>query len=250
LVGFLATSLSGLGSGEHLMVDIRVGAGRDLVLTGQGPTSLLSTTEPVSYSSRMELAAGANLTYLPWVTIPFRGSRSQTVNVVAVGPGAAFYGWEILSTGRVGFGEELEFDALLTDWRVSREETLIEERVDLHRDQRAQIGVALGGATHCGTIYLVAPAGQLPPLKALQAVADKRIGISQLASELIVVKGLGDSAEELESKFWPIVQVAREARGLPPLPPGAIGRRWTFRRTDRGEQVEARPRPQRAGVLC
>ena len=227
LVGFLATSLPGLGSGEELAVTVRVEPEADLVLTGQGPTSLLRTCSTSRYSTRLEVEPRGDLTYLPWATVPFRGSRCEIETEAVVGHDGSFIGWELLSSGRVGYGEELELELLRSSWRVRREGPLVEDRFEICRSQRGLLKTALAGHTHIGTMYLCASAERLPSARALRRATDApTLAVSRVSNDLIIVKALGHSAEGIETSFWPILRLARAALGLRELPPPAVGRRW------------------------
>lgn len=241
VVAFLATSLLGLGSGESLAVRTQLDAGAALVLTGQGPTSLLRTSAACRYSFAADLAAGSSLTYLPWATVPFRGSRAEMETDIVLAPDATFVGWDIVSAGRVHFGEEFTLEALRSTWRVHRDGPLINERFELRGSERAFAQVALGRSTYLGTMYAVGPPGDLPSLDVVTSVKKgAAVAVSRPCDEVLVIKALGHSAEQVETLLWPVVVEVRAALALEPLDPQAVARRWLG---SRRPQKSRRPRP-------
>ena len=111
-VAFLVTPLMALGDGEELHVSVELEAGASAALTGQGPTTLLRTGQRVVQRWRIRVGEDAHLTLVPWVTIPFPGSRSLTEVHVELADGATLCAWDLLAVGRVGRGERFVFDEL------------------------------------------------------------------------------------------------------------------------------------------
>lgn len=228
-VAILATPLMALGAREELHVAVEVEAGASVTITGQGPVQLLETGQPVVQAWRFLVGPGAHVTLLPWLTIPYPGSRSSTTVDVELAPCASFVAWDVLAAGRVARGERFELAELRTGWRISDAgRLLLDERLLVRGDDRDAATVMLAGRTHVGSLY----AAGLP---------DSRLGLSGVRSSLaglelagatrpdpalLLVRALDRSADRLEQALWPVVMAARDAAGAPPLEPWHVARRW------------------------
>ena len=229
-VAFLATSLAALGDGEELAVSVDVAAGASLVLTAQGPSSLLRTGRFATQRLAVSLGTGAHLTFLPWVTIPFPGARSCLDVDVAVDDGASLAAWDVLAAGRAARGESFEFEELRASWRITGPGgLLLDDRLLVRGADREEAQAMLGGRTHVGSLYLAGIAEEVLPLARLRAALDSSLdlaGASRPAPDLVVARALDRSADRLEQAFWPLVCEARAAVGQPALAPEVVARRW------------------------
>ena len=229
-VAFLATPLMALGDGEELHVSVEVEAGASAALTGQGPTTLLRTGQRVVQRWQIRVGEDAHLTLLPWVTIPFPGSRSLTEIEVELAAGASLCAWDLLAVGRVGRGERFVFDELRSSWRIAQHDApLLDERLLVRGGDRAAAEAMLAGRSHVGSLFLAGFAEELVPLALVRESLDTSLdlaGASRPAPGLVVARALERSADRLEQAFWPLVSAARTAVALPPLDPGHVARRW------------------------
>lgn len=229
-VAFLTTPLAALGEGDELQVGIEVDAGASAVLTGQGPTVLLKTGRRVVQRWRMVLGEGAHLTLLPWVTIPFPGSRAWMEVEIELADGASFCGWNLLAAGRVGRGERFQLGELRSSWRIAHRGALVvDEHLLVRGEDREAAEVALAGRTHVGSLYLAGVAEERVPVSRVRDVLAGSLelaGASRPAADLLVARALDRSADRLEQAFWPIVGETRSTLALPQLDPGQVARRW------------------------
>jgi urease accessory protein len=234
-IAFLATPLMALGEGDELHVSVEVEAGASAALTAQGPTTLLRTARPVVQRWRIRIDDGAHLTFLPWVTIPYPGSRSAAEVEVELGAGASFCAWDTLAVGRVALGERFELDELASAWRISGPAgRLLDERLLVRGDDREVTAAMLSGRTHIGSLYLAGvPEGSVP-LAAIRRTLDSALdlaGASRPEPDVVVARALERSADRLEQAFWPAVAATRTALALPALDPGHLARRWFGKET-------------------
>lgn len=229
-VAFLTTPLAALGDGEELHVSVEVGAGASAVLTGQGPTSLLRSERRVVERWHIRVREGAHVTLLPWVTIPFPGSRCWAEVEVELAHGASVCAWDLLAAGRVGRGERFLFEEFHSSWRLTGTAgRLLDERLLVRGDDRESGAVMLAGRTHVGTLLLAGLDEERLPLGVVRDLLDRSLdlaGASRPAPPLVVVRALEHSADRLERAFWPVVAAAREALAQPLLEPGHVARRW------------------------
>jgi urease accessory protein len=227
-VAFLSTSLAALGEGEALDASVAVAARGSATVTTQGPTTLLRTGSSVAQRWTLSLEEGAHLTFLPWLTIPFPGARSQLSVDVHLGAGASLVAWDTLAVGRVARGERFRFDELRSDWRIEGPAGLqLHDRLAVRGDDRAEAATLMAGCTHLGSLYLAGlDEATLPVASVREALGADLAGASRLEPGLFVARALGHGSEELERMFWPVVRLARETLGLPALAPADVARRW------------------------
>jgi urease accessory protein len=229
-VAFLATPLAALGEGEELRVSVEVEAGASAAVTGQGPTTLLRSARQVVQRWEISLREGAHLTLLPWVAIPFPGSRSLVAVDVELAAGATLCAWDLLAVGRVGRGERFAFEELRSSWRITRGGApLLDERRLARHGDRAVAEAMLAGRSHVGSLFLAGLDEDLLPIALVRASLDASLdlaGAGRPVRDLVVAHALERSADHLEQAFWPVVGMARAALALPRLDPGHVARRW------------------------
>jgi urease accessory protein len=229
-VAFLATPLLALGDGDELDVTVTVEAGAGAVVTAQGPGTLLKTGQAATQRWRLELAAAAHLTFLPWLTIPYPGSRSRLEVTAELGQRSTLVAWETLAAGRVATGERFLFEELHASWRIADPAgLLLHDRLAVRGSQAKEAETMLAGRTHLGALYVAGLDETALPLSSVREALRSRAdlaGVSRPAPELVVARALDTSGERLERAFWPVVTLARAAAGQPPLAPVEVARRW------------------------
>jgi len=228
-VVFLTCPLLGLSEPDELDAGVTVDAGAAAVVTTQGPTTLLRTAGRVPMRHRFVLGAGAHLTYLPWVTIPFPGSRTVIDHDVELATGASFVAWDTMAVGRVARGERFAFGELHVRWRVRcGGDLVLDDRLRLDAPDPELGDAAFGGRTHLASVVIAGPDDDVQPLELVRAIIGDLplAGASRPADDLLVVRALGDGAEPLERALWPVVELAHAAAGARPFTPGDAARRW------------------------
>lgn len=93
----------GLVSGDALNIEARVGTGAHALLTTPAAAKLYrADSHGVAWSqhTRLQVASGGILEYLPQETLAFDGSRGQQSTSIELESGARCIGWEILALGR------------------------------------------------------------------------------------------------------------------------------------------------------
>ena len=227
---FLATPLAGLSGGEAVSASVAAEPGAGIVVTSQGPQALLKTESPARYEWLFEVGERATVTFLPWMTIPYPGSKSETRVDVRIAPGGAFVGWDAFAVGRVARGEAYAFDGLASEYRVeAARELLLHERSVLSGSDREQLAAVMAGRTHVGSLYLAGfeQAIDIQRIRELLRPSTQFLaGATAPDPRLMLVRVLADSGEAIERCLWPVVRAALEARGAGPLDEQRVGRRW------------------------
>ena len=103
----------GLVGGDHLTIDVTVGAGAHACLTTPSATKVYrSEGEPARQDVTLRLEAGAVCEWMPDHTIPFAGAGLRQHITVDVGAGARLLLADAFAAGRVGRGEPWAFRLL------------------------------------------------------------------------------------------------------------------------------------------
>lgn len=148
----------GLFPGETLEATIEVDRGAALVVRGQGATKVYPSPSGAAAvsRSRLRVAAGAALRWLPGELIPFRDAVLRQETVVALAPGARLALLEILTPGRLAMGERDAYARL--DLRLRIEvagRPVLIERAVLEPAHRPLAAPARHGGFPCvGALYL------------------------------------------------------------------------------------------------
>jgi urease accessory protein len=103
----------GLVGGDHLAIDVSVGAAAHACLTTPSATKVYRTAaDPATQDVTLRLEAGAVCEWIPDHTIPFAGSALRQRIIVDVGDGACLILVDAFAAGRVGRREAWAFRLL------------------------------------------------------------------------------------------------------------------------------------------
>lgn len=157
----LLNTAGGIACGDRFAVDVTVEDEADLVVTTTAAEKIYRSDGPVSHvSTRVTVAARAQLAFLPQETILFDGASLKRRFEADLAPDAHLLAFEAIVFGRTAREERIT-DGLLSDtWRIHRGGRLVYAdclRLDgaiSARLARAAIG---GGARAMATILDVSP---------------------------------------------------------------------------------------------
>lgn len=228
----------GLVGGDSLLLDLHVGSGARVLATTPGAQKWYRADKPASSSTRLEVATGATLEWLPQPAIVFDHAIARQSVALELGPGACSIGWEVLVRGRSAMGETLESGHIDQTLSISVAHALLwQER--LHADASDRLFLSpLGwdGQRAAATIWCCAPAlasgdllalrdrwrsllgGEgtgparpaLPAVPAVLATPAAIAGGATIAAEgLLLAKLLGDDSEQLVSHCQALWRAAR-----------------------------------------
>ncbi|MGF1660409.1 MAG: urease accessory protein UreD [Rubrimonas sp.] len=156
----LVNTAGGATGGDLFRWRAEVGAGAALTVSTQAAERIYrSTGADAQVETRLALAPGARLDWLPQETILFEGSRlSRRIDVEMAGD-ARLTAVEALVFGRSAMGERLTQGALSDQWRIRRDGRLIHaEALRIADFGHALAARALaGGALASATLLHVAP---------------------------------------------------------------------------------------------
>ncbi|MBD3658644.1 MULTISPECIES: urease accessory protein UreD [Marinobacter] len=150
----------GLVSGDLLQIDVSVANGARALLTTPAAAKLYKAdSHGVAWGqhTRLSVADGATLEYLPQETIAFDGSRGQQTTTIDVADGGRCLGWEILALGRPASALPFASGHLEQRFLLTRQgRPLWQERQLLDPQHRRFSGHwGQGGATVQATLWAV-----------------------------------------------------------------------------------------------
>ena len=215
----------GVLSGDHLKLDVEVGAAAKVLVTTTGATRLYRHRHGLAGSEQhtnIQVREGALLEFLPDPLIPFAGSRHLQRTTITLEDRATLLWWEVLNPGRQAMGEVFAFDQLRLEATVrSAERPLLMERVNLEPAKRALTSASrLGPYTHAANFYAFSLGKPTPTWAELEATYNEFCGArsspgvtiwgsSALGRDGIAVRGLSVTAREMASTLAAIWSIAK-----------------------------------------
>lgn len=215
---------AGIVGGDRLGIDIEVGAGAHAQVATPGATRWYRSAGPTAVATtRLRVAEGGVLEWLPQEAIAFDGAQARLALDVELDAGATLLGWDIVALGRPAAGEAFARGAWRQQCTIRRGSELVWcERVALEGGARAlHSGAILGGAPVFGTLWVAAP--DVPPDVLARCrgvpVSDGACGVTQLPG-ILLARYAGGSAEGARTYFallWRILRPAAIGRDAVPL---------------------------------
>lgn len=217
---YVLNPTGGILQGDRLEADIRVERGAHGIVTTPSATKLYRADRPAESTTRLQVAAGATLEYLPEPIIPYSGSRFVEHLSVDVEPGGRMLAWEILAPGRAARGELFDYELL--GLRLTVREgglEILRERAELCPTREKLPSLSMGPATHYGVLLVVG--GEASPLATglREELASLRAGVTTLPGSGLLVKALAVGGRDIESLFRLVRErVVRHWTGRPAVP--------------------------------
>jgi urease accessory protein len=211
----------GVAAGDRLDVAIAVGADAQATVAAQAAERFYrarSADTPSRVRTRLVVAAGAALEWLPQETILFDQSALDRRLKVDLAADARFLGLETIVFGRTAMGERIGQGWLRDLIRVSRDgELLLHDaiRLDGDIDARLQHAAIGAGAKVVATIVYVAPDtdGKLVGLRSVTACATEFAASAW--NGMLVARILGPDSASVRCAVIAALTILREDRPLP-----------------------------------
>lgn len=161
LQAIVLNTAGGLTGGDRLELDVHVGAGAALCVSGQACEKLYkSAGGDATVTTRLSVAAGASLEWLMQPAILFdRSALARTVSADIAGD-ARLLAVEALVFGRTAMAEQVCTGRITETWRVRRDGKLIyADAFRLEDDIQGALArrFVLGGQAAMATLLYVAP---------------------------------------------------------------------------------------------
>ncbi|GAB6039835.1 urease accessory protein UreD [Endothiovibrio diazotrophicus] len=202
----------GVVGGDRLEIEVGVAAGAHALITTPGATKFYRSAGAVAHQSqRLRVAAGGALEWLPQENIFFPGADASVEGRVELGEGARFIGWEILCLGRPTIEERFEHGSArlgLQVWQDGR--PLLMERLRVDGAEALARPAGLNGRPVSATL-VITPADDAMLAAARAALPESVVGVvgATLVDGLLLVRFLGEQAEEARRCFIPVWQAVR-----------------------------------------
>jgi urease accessory protein len=121
LEAMLVNTAGGMAGGDHFAIDLAIGPGARLLVTSAAAEKVYRTLgDETTITSKLAVAAGGALAWLPQETILFDRARLRRTIEVDLAPDAQLLLAEAVIFGRSGMGETVTDGFLLDRWRVRR----------------------------------------------------------------------------------------------------------------------------------
>ena len=210
----------GVLGGDCLELCLEVGAGVAAQVTTTSATRVYRPRPDAVDAvcdTRIHVASGGLLEYLPDPLIPFRGARLEQRTRIVLEDGAALFWWETLAPGRAAAGELFEYDCLrvATDIRAC-EQPILADRIRIEPGKNAPESAARFGPYRYVTTFVASKIGERESTwreletklaETAEAFAADGVlwGTSVLAAHGVAVRGLSMSGQPIPSAleaFW------------------------------------------------
>jgi len=200
---YVLNPTGGVLQGDRLEADVRVERGAHAVITAPSATKIYRADRLSAESrTRLRVAEGAILEYLPEPLIPYSGSRFVEHLLLDVESGGRLLSWEVLAPGRAARGELFDYELLGLRLEVREGDSIVlRERADLRPSREPFPTLALGEATHYGVLVVIG--GDVQQL--IDGIRDDcgalRAGVSALRRTGLLVKAVAGGLREIHGLF-------------------------------------------------
>jgi urease accessory protein len=209
LEAIVINSAGGITGGDRFRIDAAAGRGSRLTLTTQAAERAYRAQpgETGRLTTRLTVAEGARLDWLPQELIVFQGASLERRLEVDLAPDARFLMVEPMIFGRRAMGERL------TDARLSDRIDVRRDATPLYRDGLALSGDLIrrlarastgGGCGAMASLLYVAPDAE-GHLDAVRAALPASGGASLLAPDTLVLRLLARDGFELRRALLPVL---------------------------------------------
>ena len=229
----------GVLAGDRLSLHVDVAPGASAQITTTGATRLYRHRPGAADSeqhTRLAIAPGALLEYLPDPVIPYAASRHLQHTEIHIERDAALFWWEVLAPGRLAAGERFAFDRLQVQTEIYAAALPILREDFLLDPARQALSSAARMSDYSHLASFCAVREGRPPAfwrtleDQLNEIARRRTrhgealwGASTLASHGVIVRGLSTSGRLLHEslvEFWGAARLA--VTGTAAIPPRKI----------------------------
>ena len=205
---------AGIAAGDSLSLGVACADDAEVLVTTPGATRWYrSTLTTAASETRLMLAPGATLEYLPREAIVFDGARARAVHEIEAAAGARALGWDLWCLGRTAAGERFRSGRLELATRLSVDGRIRwEERGVIDGDAPLLTAAAGFDAQPVfGTLWAIGPElarADLDASRALSPAGSGRAANTQLPGVLLG-RYLGPSTEEAFAWFTALWSLLR-----------------------------------------
>ena len=213
----LINTAGGLTGGDRLATEIELAAGATATITTQACERIYrSTGGPATVSTKLRVARGARLAWLPQETILFDGGRLKRTLEADLDHHALLIAVEAVLFGRQAMGEQVLDGAFHDRWRIRRGGKLAfadDLRIDGPIAKQLSQPTITGGCCAIATVLCVGDdlTGMLEPVR--QAVGD--IGGASAWDGKLLVRMCAADGLALRKTLEPVLRILLGGYALP-----------------------------------
>lgn len=222
LEAVLINSSGGLTGGDRLFWSIEGGAGTATVVTTQASEKIYRSAGGLAdVTTRIAVAAGARLAWLPQETILFEGAGLSRVLEVDVEAGGELLLVEPVVFGRLAMGERLSGATFRDRWRVRYGRRLVhaeDQRLGPRiGDQIARPSILGGGLAMATVLWLHADAEEyVDKVRAVAAEAGvSGWRVDGAGTGKILARFVAEDGYQLRKRLVPVIELLNGRAGLP-----------------------------------
>ena len=221
---------AGIAGGDHLKIDIKTYANAKAVITTPGATKWYKSNGHLSsQETRLSIAAGSHLDFLPQENIYFNSSNAYNFIHIQLEEDSTMIGWDIAQLGRTASGEIWSDAHLRNELQLSmnHRQYWIESSVLDSDDVSISSMAKLGSYSVMGTMWFC---GYRVSEELLESVRDSllwsdtlRVGATRInlpqKNGLMIIRAVSSEVEYLKDCFinlW--LRHRLEVSGIVPLP--------------------------------
>ena len=209
LQAVLLNCAGGVTGGDRFSLSARAEGGTTLTLTTQAAERIYRAApgESGRIESRLDVAEGARVNWLPQETILFDGCALERSLTIELQDGATLLMTEPLVFGRLEMGETLTSAHVLDRIEIRRAgRPVYLDRIRLAADVQAQLdrpGVADGARAMASLVYVAPDAGA--QLEKVRRLLPRHAGASLIHEEMLVMRLLSRDGNEMRSSLVPML---------------------------------------------
>jgi urease accessory protein len=226
VLAVLANTAGGLAGGDSIAVSVSVDAGGAATVTTQAAEKVYRSLGPdARVETRLSVADGAQLEWLPQEAILFDGACLDRGVSADIAPGGRLLACEMLVFGRIARGEIMREGRVRERWKIEQGGRLQWiDRLGLSGGIAARLdGLGFGGARAFATALYAGPDAALL-LAAAREVAEAEGGGATLVNGVLVARILGAHPGRVRAGLTQLVGALRRAAfGRAPEPPALWG---------------------------
>lgn len=212
--GIIVHPPGGVAGGDALRLEVQLGQSSHALLTTPGASKWYKANgREASQHLQFDLAAAANLEWLPQENILFDGAMLNLSAEINLAQDAKYTGWEILCFGRQASREQWQSGQLQQRLVIRREQKMIwQERAVLKPDSRVMASMAgLCGQVVSGSFVVAAgllPQTLLAECRLVTVESGAQVAVTALP-EIFAARYIGRSSQSARHYFEALWHILR-----------------------------------------
>lgn len=207
----------GIFGSDYFRTQVLVEDGAKALITNLSATKIYKALGDDCSLLENEFSVGENaaLEYMPECCVPFENSASFQKNTFRLKKSSFLFATDFVTPGRIDMGEKFSYRKYASDFKIFVDDRLIaRERADVRPDDMNISGMGiLEGYNNYVSIFIYCGKMNNEFIKEAKAVETEGVyyGCSRVDENLVIVKMLGDSTENIKRAIEKVWDVSRKA---------------------------------------